>query len=162
MEILPKKSDPAYVDKLISLLASTKEWENKADFALQMAVEGFMKALGPLYLDYFQYHIEEAKVCALDYQERLPYLVTPINRLYINNMWLSLKSASEWEDPWERACWIRTNIEAFQMMFGDVAGRLDDADIIEYMDEMKGSFGLTPDQVPQNAPQSFWWWYEEY
>ena len=126
LEILSKESDPAYVEKLVSLLESTKEWENKVDFALQMAVEGFMKALGPLYLDYFQYHIKEAKVCALDYQKLLPLLVKTINRIYINNMWLSLKSASEWDDPWERACWIRTNIEAFQVMFGEMAGRLDD------------------------------------
>lgn len=162
MEILPKESDPVYLDKLTALLKSAKEWENIEGFAYEIAVENFMIELGQLYLEYFQFHPEDAKICAIDFQPLLPLLVEPINENYISPIMRGINHADSWDDPWERACWLRTNIEAFHTLFGDIAGRLDDEDIIEYMEGMKGSAVISYDKIPKVVTKNHWWWFTKY
>ena len=72
MKIISRDSNPAFNKKLKELLAFTNDWDRKINrYELEVAIQEFMDAIWELYLNYFQYHPEEAKICAIDFQELL-------------------------------------------------------------------------------------------
>ena len=72
MKIIDQDQNPIYVEKLRQLLESTKKWGNKVTgFKLEVEQEEFIDTICKLYMDYFQFHGEEAKICALEYQAQL-------------------------------------------------------------------------------------------
>jgi hypothetical protein len=77
--------------------------------------------------------------------------------LYIFNLEHRLRGADEYDDPWEEACWGRTNIEAFNTMFKQVINLpLDRGCIDDYMDDRKGNAFLPWNLIPKNMPTSHW------
>ena len=121
----------------------------------------FMNAIGELYLKHFQFHLEDAKISMLDFQENMSILVKQIN-INVNEVRHALVTANEWAEPWETACWARTNIEAFQEMFGSFGGKLDAGEIAEYMEALKGDVSADSKTVPENAPSGHWWWFAQF
>jgi hypothetical protein len=158
----PNSDAKKYKDSLIELITSIKEWEKWTEKEQRVPVIDFMDALGRLFLDYFQHHLDEANACAVQYQSLLNYSVDPITS-YIINLWHRLRSADDYDDPWEEACWGRTNIEAFNTMFKQVLDfPLNPQGIDDYMNDTKGKNFLPWKDIPKNAPASHWWWFEEY
>lgn len=157
---MPKESETEYHHKLKSLLDSSKQWHNEiSGFPLQEAVRNFIEEIGILYLNYFQTHLEESKICAIDYQQSLPLLVKLINTEYVYEMRHQLVTANAYDDTWETACSVRTNCEAFQDMFGV---HLDFAGIVEYMQDRKGNVRADRDTIPINTPLAHWWWFADF
>jgi hypothetical protein len=126
------------------------------------AVKIFMKKLGLLFLDYFQIHLEEAEAIGRDHEPLLKSVFDDINSLYVIELWYQLTNADEWADVWKTACWGRTNIEAFNAMFGKRVGDLPTEDIVEYMEAQKGKGGLEQDQIPKNFHKSQSWWFADF
>ncbi|MCE2982706.1 MAG: hypothetical protein LW832_03970 [Parachlamydia sp.] len=89
-----------YQKSLIELIQSIKGWEKLNEIDQEVPVINFMDALGRLFLDYFQFHLDEANACAVQYQSLLKYSVRPISS-YITNLWGRLRGADEYEEPWE-------------------------------------------------------------
>ena len=56
------------------------------------------------------------------------------------------------------ACQRRTNIEAFNAMFGQVAGILDTTEIEKLMQELKEGAGRE-ERKTDKIPPSHWWWF---
>ena len=150
--------DPEYHRKLISLIELAKEWgKTIGGYKLELDAADFMDALGKLYLDYFQFHIDEAVICAIDYKDMIPSLVPVINEYYIIPKCRSLK-VHEYADPdWAEACYIRTNIEAFKDLFKEYARLIDDAYFVECMEEIR-HFYSKPKNLPKHIPETHWWW----
>jgi hypothetical protein len=167
LEQVPKLQGPnpdaqKYQEDLIELIKSIQGWEKMTEKEQRVPVKKFMSALGHLFLDYFQFHLDEANACALQYRSLLNYSVDPITS-YIINLWHSLSGAGEYDDPWETACWGRTNIEAFNTMFKQALDLpLDPEGIDVYMKDRKGTVSLPWELIPKNAPHSHWWWFEDF
>lgn len=163
MELLPKESSAEYNQKLKSLLATANLWGKEiTGYALQVAVQDFMDKIGRLYLNYFQFHIEEANISAMDYQELLPKFVKVINLEYVYEKEHRLAMADNFDELWETACWARTNIEAFQAMCGNFAGHLDAVDLVAYMQDKKGIVRADRNVIPTHVPSTHWWWFADF
>lgn len=121
-----------------------------------------MNEMGHLFLDYFQHHLEEAKIIGARFASDLAWAVRAINLFYVYKLWSRLVQSDDWADLWETACWGRTNIEAFNAMFNDFAPELDAGGIVEYMEERKGSERLARNLIPKNVPQTQWWWFADF
>lgn len=152
----------SYSENLRILLQSIRGWERLSDFDKEYETEMFMEAIGKLFLDYFQFHIQEAKVIGEEFEKDLRSALRLINLHYVYYMEHRFSSASSWDDVWLTACVTATNIEAFAMMFGEVVGELDASDIWEYIEERKDMMGVEPHQRPKNVPKHHWWWFNEY
>lgn len=150
-----------YEALLIKQIESIRQWNDLFEDKQEWAVESFMDAIGRLFLDYYQFHLEESQACALKYQTLLENSVDSIIT-YIINLEHRLRSADAMDDPWETACWGRTNIEAVISMFGEPMKYLDSGGIEEYMQERKGKTCLERRLIPKNVPSSHWWWFEKY
>jgi len=151
-----------YQQSLMELIQSIKGWEKLNEIEQEVQVFNFMDTLGHLFLDYFQFHLDESNACAVQYQSLLNYSVDPITS-YIINLWGRLEGAGEYEDPWDEACWGRTNIEAFNTMFKQVLDPpLNPQCIDRYMNDRKGTAFLPWRDIPKNAPVSHWWWFEKF
>ncbi|MCE5318346.1 MAG: hypothetical protein LLG04_13430 [Parachlamydia sp.] len=121
-----------------------------------------MDEMGALYLDYFQYHLEEAQAIGLQYATDICWAAKAINMCYIYKLWSRALHADDWSDIWLEVCWGRTNIEAFHAMFGEFVRELDVAGILEYMESKKGHEKVDLRQIPKNVPKSHWWWFEDF
>lgn len=140
-----------------------KSWQDLPDFDKKLATKKFMNHLGDLYLDFFQVHHDEAKACAEGYQDVLKNELSTLNVFYCLNLVAKLNKSDEYDSPWALACRGRTNIEAFNEMFGDFTHeKLPTKVLDEYMEARKGLVGLSKDEIPKNAPSSHWWWFIEY
>jgi len=162
MEII-EEEDQAYCDQLKELLASLKTWDqfqNEVD--LEISIEEFMDRLWELYLDYFQFHQEEAKICLLDFQELLISQVPNINKHYVAESMSAIISADDFQDPWEIACKWRSRIEAFHELFGYLTGRLEDDEIVEFVEERKDWTKTGVPMQREKIPKSHWWWFVSY
>ncbi|MCE5317513.1 MAG: hypothetical protein LLG04_09180 [Parachlamydia sp.] len=121
----------------------------------------FMHAIGDLYMDYFQKHLSEASKCAQSHKEILQKENDAIFELYIIELMFKLENVDEqFDDPWDKACRGRTNIEAFNAMFGEIVDKLPTDELVEFMDRRKDLAWLPPNEIPPNAPKSHWWWYQ--
>lgn len=161
MEHLPEETE--YHQKLKSLLATTKLRSKQIiEYGLRTPVEDFMDEIGTLYLSYFQFHKEEAKICAIDCQELLCSLIKVINFKYVYEIRRCLNSTSEHcDETWETACLARTNIEAFHEMFGNIAGYLD-SEIEEYIQDRKGTIRADRNLIPAHMPTTHWWRFADF
>jgi hypothetical protein len=141
-------------------------WD-KNDFG---EIKAFMNAIGNLYMDYFQHHIDEAKACLAEvqacggsrYQENYGKDLEHINLYYIWEIVRRLENTDwAWDDPWELACRLRTNVEAFDMMFSEVSKqKLRTDEIVEFVGARRGGPCIClPSEIPKNAPASHWWWF---
>ncbi|MCE5318231.1 MAG: hypothetical protein LLG04_12835 [Parachlamydia sp.] len=151
--------DLTYQDKLRVQLSSIQTWKDLSGYDQKDAIESFMNGIGQLFLDYFQYHLNEANKIGLEYGKDLVWAVRPIEILYIYKLRKRLASTDEWDDNWEVACLGRTNIEAFHLMFGEFLVELDAGDIEEYMEVRKEQAWIHPFSIPKNTPKTHWWWF---
>ncbi len=142
------------------MLESADEWgKGIRGFDLEIAQETFMDTVGSLCFDYFQNHEEEAKIFTLDYESSISTIFEFINKEYVSHMYYKLQNISPEISGWVFACKIKTNIEAFNFLFGHVVGKLEDPGIQTYLEERKESADIAWSEIPQNAPKSHWWWY---
>lgn len=152
-------------EKLHLLLTLIKDWEKLSEKNQVIAIKFFMKCIGHLYLDYFQYHLDEAKEYGREHQEILRTILDPIEEFYIIPMDMRLhEMASDADLVWAEAASVRTNMEAFQDMFGEYSGPWTEGLIEDYydlMDRLKDSMSFEAGQRPKNAPESHWWWFYE-
>lgn len=147
--------------QLVEQIQSINQWKDLPDMERRIAVKRFMKAIGHLYLDYYQFHLAESKACAYLYRSILEKSIDP-GLSYISKLEHRLRSADAMDEPWEEACRGRTNIEAFNSMFGDSVEILDPELIESYMQDRKGTVYMEDECIPKNAPASHWWWFEKY
>ncbi|MCB1114833.1 MAG: hypothetical protein KDK71_00055 [Chlamydiia bacterium] len=85
MKVLPKEVSADFNEKLRLLIVSMKKWGNDfSGVALEIEIEKYMDTLWKYYVEYFQHHIEEAKVTALPYQDLIISHVHLINKPYIS------------------------------------------------------------------------------
>lgn len=60
---------------------------------------------------------------------------------------------------------VRTNIEAFQAMFGEITGQFGEWIMEDFRDTMKAcksaAIVLKDEEIPKNIPKSHWWWFYE-
>lgn len=158
----PNLPDMTFQDKLRIQLKSIKNWESLSNFEKEHATAIFMKTIGCLFLEYFQYNLQEAKAIATEFSKEIAWAVRLINLFYIYRLDSRISSSDIWEDMLEPACRAMTNIEAFQAMFGDFAGELDADAIWEFLEERKDNYSLPPEVIPKNVPKSHWWWFADY
>ena len=144
-------SSPSNLDKekyekaLILQLDSIKRWHDLPEIDQLKYSTTFMDKIGQLFLEYYQHHLEEAKGCGQIYKDSLEAAALIIADSYILDAANEIISAdTAWDDPWELACQTRTNIEAFNGMFGGIVNPLKlDADLEEFMEKCQGSFYLS-------------------
>jgi hypothetical protein len=150
-----------YEKALIDQLDSIKRWHDLPEFDQLKYTTTFMDKIGNLFLEYYQDHLDEARSCGQLYKASLEPATTLITDNYILHAANEITSAdTAWEDPWELACQTRTNIEAFNAMFGEIVNHLKvDADLEEFMEKCQGSFYLSRKLIPNNVPISHWWWF---
>lgn len=153
--------DEEYKALLLQQIKTINQWNDLPEDKQERMVENFMDAIGHLYLDYYQFHIVESRACALEHQTTLENAIGPIIT-YISNLESRLWTADAMDDPWEIACWGRTNIEALVAMFGRPMEVLDYGRLEIYMKNRVGSADLEDEQIPKNVPSSHWWWFEKY
>ncbi len=148
-EIIAKDSDPEFNNKLLNLLDSIKTW---------YIAKNFMDELWPLYLDYFQYHLEEAQIASINYQTLLADNIDVIQYRYVYKQFDAVEriTSNEYEDPpWELACEVRSTIEAFNDMFGFL-GRLECEELVKWQLMYNKESGGGKKSF--NAPPNHWWW----
>lgn len=121
-------------------------------------IYGFMSSIGKLYLVYFQDHLDDAHALARDHQETLEKAI-PLFRSYGIKLENFLMGIFEGFDEWEVVCYKRTNIEAFNAMFGEVTRPIDIEDIEDCMQQRKNNDSITPCAAPPHVPKSHWWWF---
>lgn len=155
-------SQASYKDQLINQIESVKKWDQLSGLIREEAIEEFMRNIGLLYIEYFQTHLEEANRCALPHKDHLEKAVRPIEMFYIRNVMSYLNNFDAYDDPWEKACWARTNVEAFNSIFGGITRNLDADEMIEFMEGSRGLYSLDKELIPKNAPQTHWWWFENF
>ncbi len=157
--IIAKNADPEFNEKLTELLDSIKTWStNVSERNLEEKTEKFMDELWPLYLDYFQYHLEEARIASINHQELLSNNIEIINKMYVDSQfdYVERTTSNEYEDPpWVEACKVRSRIEAFNDMFGFL-GTLNNEDFVEWLFDYRGNAFLA-DEIC-DAPKKHWWW----
>lgn len=82
---LPK---PSPQEKLRKALASLNEWAHFSENDLYCVAKVFMDKLGTLYLDYFQYHIEEAQLIGMEFKELILWGTPLLSRWYVVQRYL--------------------------------------------------------------------------
>lgn len=150
-----------YEALLIKQIESIRGWKDLPEDKQEWAVDEFMDAIGHLFLDYYQFHLDESRAYALKNQSILKSAYGPIIT-YIVNLKHTIYTTDAMEDPWETACLGRTNIEAFISMFDAPTEILDSDEIQSYMQHRKGNAELQKSLIPKNIPLHHWWWYEKY
>lgn len=155
------KVEEEYSALLIKQIETISQWRDLPEHRQEKAVEKFMDAIGRLYLDHYQFHITESRALATKYSELIEDSIIPIIS-YVSNLEHALNTADDMDDPWETACWGRTNIEAVKTMFGEPMKHIDSSGIEEYMLDRKGNAQLKNSLIPKNVPSSHWWWFEKY
>jgi hypothetical protein len=129
----------SYKDQLVNELQSIAEWSSLSYWDKVDAADFFMSNIGILFIGYFQYHLDEAKQCGLEHKTILKHSIPAINEFYIIHLEHRIRNADyEFDDPWERACWLRTNVAAFEEMFGQITGPLNAGFIKDYIENARG------------------------
>lgn len=148
-----------YHAQLMQMFESTEGWEKLDEFDKQDAIKDFMDSLGTLFLDYYQYHLDEAEKIGKIHQDKLINQRKNIAICYVYDLLDSLNSTGEFHNPWETACRGRTNIAAFNTMFANLVDPLPTQGLDEYMEDRRGVVKVSKERIPKNAPQSHWWWF---
>jgi hypothetical protein len=143
-----------YKEQLLDLFEQNKFWiEGEEKEAL---IERFMDGIGTLFLEYFKSHLDEAKEWSRPYHEVLRKSVGRFDYYYVHEQMRDIEGHS-WKDPdWDLACKVRTNIESFNTMLGSTVGKIDDEELVEFMDQIDMHF-FWPES-PNNVPLTHWWW----
>lgn len=148
--------------KLITLLEFMKMSFSLDEEGRDTAVNIFMKWLCRLYLDYFQYHLDEAKEIGERYEDVLLSLIDPIYEVHVEEFIDMVYWAREYaDDLWESGCLVKTKLEAFYEMFSSITGRITGEgveELDEYL-EVKSYQSLDLDKIPKNIPKHHWWWF---
>lgn len=144
-----------YKEQLVNLFEQNQFWIEGAD--KPMLIECFMDGIGKLFLEYFQSHLDEAKEWSRPYHEVLRKSVDRFDIYYVMEQMRNIEGHS-WKDPdWDLACQVRTNIEAFNTMLGSTVGKIDDEELVDYMDQYIDGFFFCS-EPPNNVPLTHWWW----
>ena len=115
--------------------------------------------VGDLFLRHFQIHPQKAQGISESHKEASSKVVPWIQESYVAKLEEFLQGTFEGYGEWKLACQQRTNIEAFNSMFGNLIFCLDTEQIDEYQQERKSSEGIDQNEVPTNIPKSHWWWF---
>lgn len=149
-----------YEKALFTQLDSIKRWHDLSENEQIKYTTMFMNKIGNLFLEYYQDHLDEALTCGKIYQSSLVEATPLITDNYMFDATKEITNAdAAWENPWELACQTRTNIEAFNAMFGEMTRLEVDPDLEEFMEKCKGSFFLSREHIPKNVPESHEWWF---
>ncbi len=156
----PLKSN-RYIQQMISELSFFNDIDSYDEIERGMALQNLMDSLGLLYLEYFQFHLEEAMAFGSAQEPLLRLAARHIDEDYISLL-RDLTLRLDEPELWERACWDRTRVEAFNAMFGEIVGRLDLEFVERRMQRAKHNFSVEDHRVPRNAPKSHWWWFSHF
>lgn len=117
----------------------------------------FMRAIGKLFLNYFHEDLEAAQQCAKGNKKTLESIHL-LAQEYVIDLESKTHGGFEHEyEEWEYICSRRTNIEAFNAMFGNVIEPLNIIELEESMQDAR-EMGCVS-EIPQNVPKSHWWWF---
>lgn len=157
------KPSTNYQDELQGALNFTLEWHTKTTGSwLNRAVNLFLGFITELYLNYFQYDLAEAqriiKVSAVNVEK-----LTQDLRQYTNYGAKSFGYSHEWDEGFDldEACLLKTNIEAFNVMFLENKEQEDNNELIKYIIELHQNSSHAINRRPKNVPKSHWWWFYE-
>lgn len=148
-----------YVNSLLKQIEAIRELEQLKKGEKRDRIKHFMISVGELFLDHFQRHPQIAQGIAEPHKEALAKVVPLIQENYVAKLEEFLQGTFEGYGEWKLACQQRTNIEAFNSMFGNLILSFDTEQIDEYLQERKNSEGIDQREVPANIPKSHWWWF---
>ena len=152
-----------YRKALTERLESIKKWKETPDTEQMSNIIPFINAIGRLFLEYYQDHLDEAKECAKSYQALLQDNYALIDRYYVQKVAYRIESTDfAWDDPWSKACLYWTNIEAFNAMFEGITNPLRTDELEEYMENWRGNACIDADKIPKRLPESHWWWFDTF
>lgn len=69
----------SFQDSLLALLRSIRGWEQLSNFDKEYETKMFMQKIGNLFLEYFQFHIQDGKNIGEEFVEDLLWAVRLIN-----------------------------------------------------------------------------------
>jgi len=148
-------------ERLRMALFSIKTWEGLSESDVLGPIDFFMDTLGHLYLDYFQYHIEEAQSIGKDFNNEIKQCLPLINQYYILQNYRRFRSCEAWDGLWHEVCWSATVIEVFHEMFGFLGFKLNDWMLWEYVNDHPNA-DIEKDKTFLNMPFKHSWWYKKY
>lgn len=137
----------------VTTIDPLKDWLKAQDL-----IKDFLGEIGKLFLEYFQFHLDEARSCGYLYKDILKNLIWPIEHLgYIRDE-ITWCTRSSYADDYEPILLARTNLEAFNSMFGEVVGFANLSHQDKLVDRFRGSSFSSPAKI--GIPISHCWWYE--
>ena len=116
-----------------------------------------MNKIGDLFLVCFQHNSPDlCKGISTTNKKTIEDHREDICNFYLNKVENVLEKSFD-GDEWIGVCIDRTNIEAFNKMFGSIVEPLNVEEIDELMNQKK-EIVMSKDR-PLNIPQSHWWWF---
>jgi hypothetical protein len=116
----------------------------------------FMDFVGDMYLDYFYKDLQAAQLCAQGNKKTLES-IRLLALGYVTDLDSFVTMPFEgFGGEWEVICCERTNIEAYNEMFGEVIRKLDTSEVEQDMQDIREKAECPG--IPKNAPKSHWWW----
>lgn len=159
VEIAQGLGHEEYTKRLGASIQSLKGIQALANEDKQERIETFMDSVGSLFLEHFQDYLPEAKQGSHSFQSILQEAAPWLRKCYLLKLENLLLGTFEGYGEWNKACRQRTNIEAFNTMFHDVALPLDLSDVESYMQQKKELENIDPKDRPSRIPTSHWWWF---
>ena len=154
-------TDNTYGKKLSSLLASLEQWNTTMLCDRMRIVSKFMEKLLQLYLEYFQYHLQDVGIYAKEYLQLLSSCIPLIND-QLNEEWNeAMCHCCNDNNEWLALCYLNSTTQAFHDMFQQHVGFLNDECIVEYTCYQLGE-GIAPSDIPKNIPHHHWWWFNKH
>jgi hypothetical protein len=145
-----------YSSSLLEQIEGTRNLETLNASETNQKVDAFMTEISKLYLQYNQLHIDQAETDVKDMKLVLDKAKDHIIEHYQNRLEIQLDLPFENNYEWLTVCKRRTNLEAFNIMFGKLVGNLDLQKIEECMQERKKYEGINKEDIPNNASNDFW------
>lgn len=124
-------------------------------YEINTKVGEFMGQIGDIFLKHFQKHkIEKLGDKKTTLEDAKPYIMEH----YYNRLRASLIMPINNDSEWSLICNRRSNIEAFNRMFGSFVDIINTQEIEKMMKELQSSFSIDKDDIPANIPEDFWWY----
>jgi len=120
-------------------------------------MDNFMDSVRNLYLNYFYKDLQAAQQCAQGNRQTLES-VRLLALGYLRDLDSFITMPFEgFGGEWEVICSQRTNVEAYNEMFGEVIRKLDTSEVEQDMQDIREKAECPG--IPKNMPKSHWWWW---